>query len=145
MKVLKWLVIFIVAFLFAWILIFTFIQPQFKVLASAKILTYTTPQIPIYFYVAGAFAIGLILGLFTAFYYYIVLQKKVHQATRELHAVEEKLANAQRTLEQSEMAHSFDGFSSIPEETIEPEPIEDMVAEEDDIEPDKDTPDEEPI
>ena len=57
MKIFKWFVVFIVAFLFAWILIFTFTQEQFKQVASARILAYWTPPIPIYFYVAGAFGI----------------------------------------------------------------------------------------
>lgn len=102
MKILKWLLLFTIAFICAWILIFTFTQEQFKELASARILTYWTPPIPIYLYVAGAFGTGLLLGLFAAFYYYIVLQRKVHQSTKELHAVEEKLAEARRTLERVE-------------------------------------------
>ena len=104
MKILKWLVIFSVAFIVAWILIFTFTQPEFKVTAAAKILTYTTPKISVYLYVAGAFGTGLLLGLFTAFYYYVVLQRKVHQRTNELHDLEDKLAEARRALEQPELS-----------------------------------------
>ena len=100
MKILKFVVIFAIAFLFASVLIFTFIQPEFKVPASAKIITYTTPKIPIYIYVAGAFGIGLLLGLVAAFYYYFTQHQKVHQATKELHVLEEKLADAKRQLEQ---------------------------------------------
>jgi uncharacterized membrane protein YciS (DUF1049 family) len=124
MKILKWLVVFIVAFLFAWILIFTFTQEQFKQVASARILAYWTPAIPIYFYVAGAFGIGLLLGLFAAFYYYIVLQSKVHHATNELHELEEKLAEARRTLEQCEMSRTPDTYSAPAEPLLADEPEE---------------------
>ncbi|MBN1758347.1 MAG: LapA family protein [Chitinispirillaceae bacterium] len=102
MKIFKWIISFSIAFLVAWILIFTFIQEPFKVPVKARLLAYWTPAIPIYAYVAGAFGIGLLLGLFAAFYYYIVLQHKVHQRTRELHELEAKLAAAQRSLEHSE-------------------------------------------
>ncbi|MBN1576957.1 MAG: LapA family protein [Chitinispirillaceae bacterium] len=129
MKILKWLVVFIVAFFFAWILIFTFTQEQFKQVASARILTYWTPAIPIYFYVAGAFGVGLLLGLFAAFYYYIVLQSKVHRRTKDLRELEEKLAEARRTLEQCEMTHKTDGLSIpepelLEEEAFPEEPVE---------------------
>jgi hypothetical protein len=138
MKVLKWLVIFIIAFLFAWILIFTFMQEPFKVAASAKILAYTTPEIPIYFYVAGAFAIGLLVGLFTAFYYYIVLQKKVHQSIRELKELEEKLVDTRRALEQSESAHAaLNDYSYAPEESPSEEIIEQEVKEQKDTSEEK--------
>ena len=130
MKVLKWLLIFFVAFLFSWILIFTFIQEPFKELVSAKILMYTAPKIPIYLYVAGAFAIGLLLGLFTAFYYYIVLQKKVHKTTKELHEVENKLADARRNLERSEVTHASDATSSVSFNPVIKDTEEEAIAEE---------------
>jgi uncharacterized membrane protein YciS (DUF1049 family) len=118
MKILKWIVSFAIAFLVAWILIFTFIQEPFKVPASARILTYWTPAIPIYAYVAGAFGLGLLLGLFAAFYYYVVLQSKVHKSSRELHALEEKLADAHRSLEQCELSHKpveFENHQEVAE------------------------------
>lgn len=130
MKVLKWLLIFFVAFLFSWILIFTFIQEPFKELVSAKILMYTTPKIPIYLYVAGAFAIGLLLGLFTAFYYYIVLQKKVHKTTKELHEVENKLADARRNLERSVVTHASEAASSVSFNPVMTDSNEEAVDEE---------------
>lgn len=121
MKILKWIVVFSIAFMFAWILIFTFTQEQFKQVASARILTYWTPSIPIYIYVAGAFGLGLLLGLFAAFYYYIVLQSKVHQRTKELHALEEKLTDARRALEQCEISRTttavedHSSFAGLPQ------------------------------
>jgi hypothetical protein len=123
MKILKFVLIFVIAFLFACVLIFTFIQPEFKVLASAKILTYVTPKIPIYFYVAGAFGIGLLLGLFAAFYYYFTQHRKVHETTKELHVLEERLAETRRTLEQyeaqQEEVHADDTLApSYEEESV---------------------------
>ncbi len=100
MKIFKWVTIFVIAFLFAWILIFTFTQEQFKQVAQARILAYWTPAIPIYFYVAGAFGIGLVLGLLAALYYYILFQTKMRRATRENRDLEEKLAMTHRELEQ---------------------------------------------
>ena len=131
MKILKWLGIFTIAFLIAWILIFTFNQDEFKEVASAKILAYTTPKIPLYFYVVGAFGVGLLLGLFATFYYYIVLQRKVHQATNELSALEEKLAESRRALEQSEQAHIIDEIpTSELSEMEQPDPDAFSVSEE---------------
>ncbi|MBN1307402.1 MAG: DUF1049 domain-containing protein [Chitinispirillaceae bacterium] len=135
MKILKWLVVFVIAFLFAWILIFTFTQEQFKQVAAARILTYWTPAIPIYYYVAGAFGVGLILGLFAAFYYYIVLQSKVHRRTKELRELEEKLADARRMLEQSETARTTDtppiSEAQFTESEAPPEiPVEGATSEE---------------
>lgn len=89
MRVVKWLVVFGVAFLAAWILIFTFTQPQFKVTASARILTYYTPQIPIYLYVAGAFGLGLLIGLAVAFYYYVSSQGQIRKCKKQIRVLEE--------------------------------------------------------
>lgn len=114
MKILKWIVVFVIAFLFAWILIFTFNQPPFREVAPARILSYWTPAIPIYIYVAGAFGIGLLLGLFAAFYYYFTQHKKVHKATKELHVLEERLAEAKRALEQYEVQEVHTEDMNLP-------------------------------
>lgn len=92
MKVVKWLAVFVIAFLLAWILIFTFIQAPFKQTASARILTWWTPAIPIYLYVAGSFFIGLVVGLCIAFYNYITLQAKLHHKTKECSSLQEQLS-----------------------------------------------------
>ncbi len=117
MKVLKWIVSFSITFLFAWVLIFTFIQEPFKAVAKARILTYWTPAIPIYAYVAGAFGIGLLLGLFAAFYYYVVMQRKVHQRTKELRELEAKLADAKRVLDEQERSHQY-ALPEVPSEVV---------------------------
>ncbi len=117
MKILKWLVVFLLAFILAWILIFTFTQEQFRAVASARILTYRTPAIPIYLYVAAAFGTGLLLGLFTAFYYYIVLRSRIHNTTKELRQLEQQLAEAKNALEQCRQTpQTYDASSSFPEQ-----------------------------
>lgn len=94
MKLMKWLTVFAVAFFTAWILIFTFIQPPFKEVAAAHIFKWSTPSIPIYLYVAGAFGIGFGLGLVVALYNFISLQSKLHHKNKECAQIEAKLSDA---------------------------------------------------
>jgi uncharacterized membrane protein YciS (DUF1049 family) len=94
MKFIKWLLMFAVAFLAAWILIFTFIQEPFRQTAAARVLTWWTPAIPIYLYVAGAFVIGFAAGLVVALYSYFSLQSKVHQKNKEITRLERELSDA---------------------------------------------------
>jgi hypothetical protein len=102
MKIIKWIGVFVVAFLLAWVLIFTFMQEPFKESVSAKILTMRTPAIPIYLYVAGSFAIGLLAGCAFAMYTYVTVQAKVHLKTKECLSLQEQLAELSRRLESSE-------------------------------------------
>ncbi len=92
MKLLSWVLIFVIAFLVAWILIFTFTQQPFAEGVPAKIFTYRTPPIPVYIYVAGAFITGLLLGSSLAFYYFITGSVKARKLNKKLHAVESELA-----------------------------------------------------
>jgi uncharacterized integral membrane protein len=92
MKFMKWVLIFVVAFMVAWILIFTFTQPPFAQGVPAKIFTYRTPSIPVYIYVAGAFITGLLLGCSLAFYYFITGSMKAHKLSKKLNAAESELA-----------------------------------------------------
>ncbi len=121
MKLFKGILIFIVAFLFACILIFTFTQEPFKQLVPARVLTWRTPSIPIYAYVAGAFGIGLIIGLITTLYYYIVQQSKLHQKTRALRDVEEQLAVARRELDQYGLSQHVEDVAPAPSGQLLPE------------------------
>jgi uncharacterized membrane protein YciS (DUF1049 family) len=125
MKLFKGILIFIVAFLFACILIFTFTQEPFKQLVPARVLTWRTPSIPIYAYVAGAFGIGLIIGLITTLYYYIVQQSKLHQRTRELREVEEQLADARRELDQYGLSQRVEDVVPAPSGQLLPEEVQD--------------------
>ena len=71
MKFVKWGIFFLLAFLISFILLRTFSQEPFRQIAPARILGYRTSEIAIYYFVAGAFGIGLIIGLFVAVYNYI--------------------------------------------------------------------------
>ena len=112
MSIFKWLALFAVAFVMAWVLIFTFTQEPFRELVPARVLAYQTPAIPIYIYVAGAFAIGLLIGLATAFYNYIVLSTKVHQKTKKINNLEQDLTVTREDLERLRQYSSED--NSMP-------------------------------
>lgn len=95
MKVIRFLLIFTSAFLLAWILIFTFIQPPFKATAAAKVLVWNTPAIPIYLYVAGAFLIGLAVGTALSLVNYVTLSSNLRHVQRECAELRGKLAAEQ--------------------------------------------------
>jgi hypothetical protein len=99
MRFLKWSVIFVAAFVMAWILIFTFIQEPFKNMVPARILTYQTPPIPVYLYVAGAFGAGLLLGLWVALYYFIVQKRLLGMKSKEASTLEDELIRNRNELE----------------------------------------------
>jgi len=99
MKVFKWLVLFAIAFLTAWILIFTFNQDPFKAKVPAQVLLYKTPPVAIYIYLTGAFLVGLLVGLWVAIYNYVTLKSKLSRATKKLSSTEHELSQATVDLE----------------------------------------------
>lgn len=99
MRFLKWSVLFVAAFMMAWILIFTFTQEPFKYMVPARILAYQTPPIPVYLYVAGAFSIGLLIGLWVALYYFIVQKRLLGMKSKEASSLEEELNRNRNELE----------------------------------------------
>lgn len=99
MRLLKWLTVFVVAFIIAWIVIFTFIQDEFKQLASAQLLGYETPEIPVYLFVAGAFGLGFLLGLACLLVNYIALSAGIHKHKKRIKELEGRL----RAMEQDRM------------------------------------------
>lgn len=121
MRVLKWLAIFGVAFIAAWILIFTFTQPQFKETASARIITYYTPPIPIYLYVAGAFGIGLFIGLAVAFYYYVTFQAQIRKKNKQIRALEEEVKRESIGEPSNEEQSTIEDNGNPEEQEIPPE------------------------
>jgi uncharacterized membrane protein YciS (DUF1049 family) len=100
MNLLKWVVLFIIAFVIAWVLIFTFTQHPFYEQVPARIFTYNTPPVPMYAYVSGAFGVGLLLGLTVALYYYITKQAEHFKRSRKIRALENELAELKSTHEQ---------------------------------------------
>lgn len=117
MNLMKWFLVFIVAFIVAAILIFTFIQEPFRQLVPGRILTWRTPAIPIYAYVAGAFGIGLLFGLGTTLYYYILLQAKMHRKNRAIGDLETQLAEARLKLETNGLSTTDTGNAVEPAAT----------------------------
>lgn len=109
MKVLKWFFVFMVAFLAACILIFTFSQEPFRTLVPARLLAWRTPAIPIYAYVGGAFGCGLLLGLLMVLYNYIVYQAKMHRKNHTIADLETQLSDARQTLERNGLAAPGNG------------------------------------
>ncbi len=72
MKLFKWITISILIIVISIILFQTFTQEIFTNKISLLIFVYRTPKIPVYFYVIGAFLIGLFTGLFVAVYNYFI-------------------------------------------------------------------------
>ncbi len=80
-----------ISFLCSWVLITTFSQDVFRTAVPARILTYTTPPIPMYGYVMGAFFVGLFLGVFMAIYNYISLSAKTRKKGKTIKAMEKEI------------------------------------------------------
>jgi hypothetical protein len=102
-KLLKWGLVFIIAFVFAWVVIFTFGQEPFKVPVPAKLLFWKTPSIPVYYYLMGLFAAGLLIGLCIAIYYRIMLFSKLSNKNKELRAANAEILRLKMDLEQSRL------------------------------------------
>jgi uncharacterized membrane protein YciS (DUF1049 family) len=90
MKFLKWSLFFVASFLISWILITTFSQEAFRQPVSARVFAYQTIAIAIYWYVIGAFAAGLLIGLFVAVYNYINCSTRLRKRNRQIRALEEE-------------------------------------------------------
>jgi hypothetical protein len=91
----KWAIIFVAAFCLAFVIIVTFSQAPFKQPVPAMIFSYQTKPIALYWYVVGALAMGLAVGLAVAVYYYIDLQSALFKKNKTIRELEEKVANLQ--------------------------------------------------
>ncbi|MCL2182046.1 MAG: hypothetical protein FWB85_01070 [Chitinispirillia bacterium] len=91
MKVVKLCVIFALAFALAWILIFTFTQPEFSAKAPIKIFWYDTPEYPMYVFAAFASAATLLFGFAVSAYYYIAGRAGLRSKKREIKRLEERV------------------------------------------------------
>lgn len=98
MALMKWLVLFLCAFCFAFVIIVTFSQAPFKQPVAAMIFTYHTPAIALYWYVIGAVAAGLALGLAVALYYGIVLKTALHKKNKRIRELEDKLGDFEKPM-----------------------------------------------
>ena len=95
MRFLKFGIIFTIAFIISWIIIFTFVQKEFHVPVQPKIFFFPKAQaIPVYWYLIGAFGLGLGIGLVIAVYYAFVLSGKrgeLKDRNRDLEQANESL------------------------------------------------------
>lgn len=121
MRIFKWITGFVISFTVAWILIFTFTQQPFKQLVPARILTYWTPSIPIYVYVAGAFVIGLLVGLLVIFLNFISFQSKLHHKQKEIVKLQQELSQLRSSAEQTHATSYEPEFESENTETDQSE------------------------
>lgn len=118
MRLFKWILSFSAAFLVAWVVIFTFIQPPFKTRVPAKILRYETPAIPVYLYVAGAFGAGIVISGIIGFAYFLGAQTKTARLKRQVRDLSIELEELRRTLPQEHAA----------EDPVPPDPQEEEQA-----------------
>jgi len=99
MKLVKWGLVIVVTVAVTCILLLTFTQPVFKETAQIKVPLCNLPKYPILVYVAATFAIGLLIGFFTAAYYYIVGQAGIRAKRKEITRLEGVIAEMTVELE----------------------------------------------
>ncbi|MBN2036493.1 MAG: LapA family protein [Chitinispirillaceae bacterium] len=91
MRFFSWILLFIFSLFIALVLVLTFIQPEFKQMVGAQILTYKTQQMPVYSYVIGAFVLGLALGVMQALYTFIRTRAELFAKNRKIRELEHQL------------------------------------------------------
>jgi uncharacterized membrane protein YciS (DUF1049 family) len=91
MRFFSWILMFIITLFIALVLVLTFIQPEFKQLVGAQVLTYKTRPLPVYLYVIGAFALGLGLGTIQALYTFIRTRADLFRKNRRIRELERTL------------------------------------------------------
>ncbi len=91
MKLLKWGIFFIFAFVVSFIILRTFSQDVFKEAVPARLLGNETPAIPIYMYIAGAFTLGLLIGLFVAVYNFVTSASDSFKKSKRLKELEKEV------------------------------------------------------
>jgi hypothetical protein len=91
MRFFSWILMFIITLFIALVLVLTFIQPEFKQLVGAQVLTYKTRPLPVYLYVIGAFALGLGLGIIQALYTFIRSRAELFRKNRRIRELERTL------------------------------------------------------
>jgi hypothetical protein len=101
MRVFQGIFFFIVAFIVACAILLTFMQEPFRVLVGAKLLWYRTPAIPVYGYLAGAFALGLLFGFVVFIYYYTHQSLALRESKREAASLAAELETLRASLRSS--------------------------------------------
>ena len=102
MKFIKLGVLFLVAFVVAWVAIFTFLQPPFHARVPAIILWRQTAPYPIYLYLVVSLLVGLAIGAVMTLYYYITFAATAHARSRELDDLAQQNAQLRSELERAQ-------------------------------------------
>lgn len=160
MKLLKWGVFFVFAFVVSFIILRTFSQDVFKEAVPARILGNQTPAIPIYIYIAAAFVVGLIIGFFVVVYNFVTSasenykkSKRIKELEKELDFLKDQQANMSPVENQQLLKESFEDtvyardFLKKESEEGSEEEYEDETGDEDSDEPgdrQEDEPEDEP-
>lgn len=106
MRFLTWILLFVLTFVVALVMVLTFMQPEFKQVVGAQILTLKTRPIPVYLYVLAAFVFGLGLGTSAAIYNFIRSKALEIRKNRQIRELEEQLSDTKRMLTvKAEMEH----------------------------------------
>jgi hypothetical protein len=116
MRVFKGLFFFLVAFIAACIILLTFMQPEFLKPVPAKLLWYQTQAIPVYYFLIGAFVIGLLFGLVVFLYYWGSLSMSLSEQKRTVRERDQEIEALRLTLKGAEPkpANSSGDASSQP-------------------------------
>jgi uncharacterized membrane protein YciS (DUF1049 family) len=125
MRFFSWILMFIITLFIALILVLTFIQPEFKQLVGAQILTYKTRPLPVYIYVIAAFALGLGLGIFQAMYTFIRTRADLFRKNRRIHELEQALEERpglQQLEEEPQQAREEEVITDPPASDAQEEP-----------------------
>ena len=101
----KWAIVFAAAFCLAFVIIVTFSQAPFRQPVPAMIFSYQTKSIALYWYVVGALAAGLVVGLAVALYSYIDLKAALFKKNKTIRELEEKIADLQPQGKESIVPH----------------------------------------
>jgi hypothetical protein len=110
----KGIFFFLVAFVVACIVLLTFMQEPFRVLVPAKLMWYQTPAIPVYYFLIGAFVIGLLFGLVTLMYYWGSLSMALTEQKRLVRDKDKELENLRGSVKSTEAEASSGDTSSQP-------------------------------
>jgi hypothetical protein len=104
MRLFKYVVLFVAAFLTAAVVIFTFQQNAFEQTAPIRLGGYLGPSLPVYVYVAAAFFTGLLIGVVIAVYNFISGNLRTRKLRRDLRNSEQTIDDLRTELEECRKA-----------------------------------------
>jgi hypothetical protein len=87
----KGLFFFGIAFVAACVVLLTFMQQPFQTQAHADLLWYKTPDIPVYYFLIGAFVLGLLFGLVALLYYWGSLSMALRDERRKVKRLQDEM------------------------------------------------------